>query len=111
MLTMERSSFRFEPTNRGEPVAEDAEDFVGRGLRELVANAVLHEAEGTVAEREAFTEALVGSHPAGAFDLFAGAGVHGLGAEGWQVFHGIVPRRIEVGSAGKQQSVVADGAN
>lgn len=72
------SSFGFELADDGEPVAEDAEDFFWGSLWELVADAVLHEAERAVAEGQALAEALVGRHAAGAFNLFAGAGVHGI---------------------------------
>jgi len=74
---MSQSSLRRELANLGEAFAEDVEDFVGRSLRKLVADAVLHQAECAVAKGQAFAEPLVGRHMAGTFDLFAGAGVHG----------------------------------
>jgi hypothetical protein len=76
MFTMGRSSLHFEPSNLGKPFAKNAKHFFGRGLGELVPDAILHETKRAIAKGEAFAEALVRRHAAGAFDLFAGAGVH-----------------------------------
>jgi len=78
---MTRLSIGLKSADFGEPLAENAQDFVRGSLWKLVADAVLHEAERAIAKRQAFAKTFVGRHAAGAFDLAAfdwsrGAGVH-----------------------------------
>jgi hypothetical protein len=61
-----------------ETFAEQLKKLVRTGSRVFVAQSIEHELASAIEQLKAFSHLLFARHPAGAFDLFAGAGVHDL---------------------------------